>query len=434
MIKSIIISWMVMILSLSTAYGQEVLPLHDAISIAIQNNYNVRISQNQTVINKANNTLGNAGFLPVLALNFGQNFNINNTRQEFFSGDVREGSGVNTNNLNANLLMSWTLFDGMRMFVNRDQLSEIESIGKLNMSLQIENTITQVMSIYYSLEQQKRMIQTIKQAIDISKERLALASLQKEVGTGSAMPILQAEVDINADSAMLTRQELILKNTKVELNQILGRNPETSFETLESEALPLLEYSDVVQKAEDRSLLLKLADNNLKLSELNIKQWETNKYPTVDLNVGYNYTRFTAEIGVLKFNQNRGLSFGLTGRWNIFDGYNNKREIQVAKLGLETNQLIKEQTELSLKTDILTLYNSYITALDMVDMEDKNIRIAQQTLDITSDKMRIGTINSLELRQAQLNLVDTQFRKITAAFEAKMAALELMRLSGQLIN
>ncbi|MFZ1750408.1 MAG: TolC family protein, partial [Saprospiraceae bacterium] len=95
---------------------------------------------------------------------------------------------------------------------------------------------------------------------------------------------------------------------------------------------------------------------------------------------------------------------------------------------------IKEQTELSLKTDILTLYNSYITALDMVDMEDKNIRIAQQTLDITSDKMRIGTINSLELRQAQLNLVDAQFRKITSAFEAKMAALELMRLSGQLIN
>ena len=141
-----------------------------------------------------------------------------------------------------------------------------------------------------------------------------------------------------------------------------------------------------------------------------------------------------AEIGILKFNQNAGLSYGLTGRWNIFNGWNNKREIQVAKLGIETGKLTKEQTALSLKTDLFTVYNNYLTARELTKIEEGNISIAEQNLDITTEKMRLGTIDALELRQAQLNLVDVEFRKITSAFEARMAHLELMRLSGQLLK
>ncbi|MBL0023500.1 MAG: TolC family protein [Saprospiraceae bacterium] len=177
-----------------------------------------------------------------------------------------------------------------------------------------------------------------------------------------------------------------------------------------------------------------MADKNIKLSELTIKQWESNKYPTLDVNMGYNFSRLNAEIGVLKFNQNTGLSYGLTGRWNIFNGYNNKREIQVAKLSLESEKLAKEQTSLALNTDLYTYYTNYLTSEELSKIEDKNIGIAQQNLDITTQKMRIGTINALELRQAQLNLIDAEFRKITAEFDAKMSKLELKRLAGELLK
>jgi len=166
---------------------------------------------------------------------------------------------------------------------------------------------------------------------------------------------------------------------------------------------------------------------------LSIKQWEANRYPTIDVNAGYNFSRLNAEIGILKFNQNSGVSFGLTGRWNIFNGFNNKREIQVAKLNVESLKLTKEQVILALKSDLLAVFNTYTNANMMIIQEDKNINLAQQSLDITSERMRAGTINSLELRQAQLNLIDARFRKITAMFDSKMAALELMRLSGALI-
>ncbi len=435
MVRVSILFFTFFFLSLSGAAGQEKLSLDEAVRIALQNNFNVKIAMNDAVINKTNNTIGNAGLLPEVALNFGNSYNINNTRQEFFSGDTREGNGVNTSNINANIQLAWTVFDGMRMFVNRDRLKEIENLGELNIRLQMENTVSQVMSVYYNIEQHQRRIETIQKAIEISKERYELASLKKNVGSGSGIPVLQAKVDINADSSALIRQQLILKTTKIQLNEILGRSPEIIFDisTLTDNQKDV-DFQELSEMTAQRNLMLQMADKNIRLSELNVKLWEGNKYPTIDVNLGYNFSRLKAEIGILKFNQNAGLSYGLTGRWNIFNGWNNKREIQVAKLGIETGKLIKEQTALSLKTDLFTLYNNYLTARELTKIEEENIRIAEQNLGITTEKMRLGTIDALELRQAQLNLVDVEFRKITSAFEARMAHLELMRLSGQLLK
>lgn len=435
MVRVSILFFTFFFLSLSGAAGQEKLSLDEAVRIALQNNFNVKIAMNDAVINKTNNTIGNAGLLPEVALNFGNSYNINNTRQEFFSGDTREGNGVNTSNINANIQLAWTVFDGMRMFVNRDRLKEIENLGELNIRLQMENTVSQVMSVYYNIEQHQRRIETIQKAIEISKERYELASLKKNVGSGSGIPVLQAKVDINADSSALIRQQLILKTTKIQLNEILGRSPEIIFDisTLTDNQKDV-DFQELSEMTAQRNLMLQMADKNIRLSELNVKLWEGNKYPTIDVNLGYNFSRLKAEIGILKFNQNAGLSYGLTGRWNIFNGWNNKREIQVAKLGIETGKLTKEQTALSLKTDLFTLYNNYLTARELTKIEEENIRIAEQNLDITTEKMRLGTIDALELRQAQLNLVDVEFRKISSAFEARMAHLELMRLSGQLLK
>lgn len=415
--------------------SQSTLTLQEAIAIGLSNNYNIIIARNNVEIAKANNTLGNAGFLPDVNLNLGQNFNVNNTKQEFFSGDTREGNGVNSSSTNANLLATWTLFDGMAMFVNKDRLEELQALGTLNVELQMENTISNIMMLFYNIEQQLQRINTIEKAIEISKERKELAVLKKNIGTGSDIDILQAEVDINADSTSLVRQYQLIQLNKIQLNEWMGRDPQMTFDIVpEDRVLTDFEYQDILQKATNRNKSLQVADKNIAISALNIKSFEANRYPTVDLNLGYSFTRSQTEIGLLKFNQNSGVAFGLTGRWNIFSGGNNKRQIQVAKLGMETNKLTKQQTQLGIETDIFTAYTAHLQAIELSKMEDKNILVAQRNLDITTNKMKIGTINALELRQAQLNLIDAEFRKIEAAFDANLAEIELMRLSGDLVK
>ncbi len=414
--------------------GQNTLTLDEALKIGLENNYAIKLARNATLINTTNNTLGNAGILPVVALNFGQTFNINNTRQEFFSGDIRSGNNVNTNIGNANIVGTWTAFNGLQMFINKDRLEEIQNLGMLQLQFQIENTTSQIMLQYFNVEQQEKRIDIIKKAINISKERIQLAKIKEDLGSGSGLAVIQAEVDINADSSSLMQQQLILKNMKVSLNDLLARSPDIDFVTETSPIFVPLGYNELMSNALQRNKLLDIADKNIQIANLEIKQRVANIYPTIDINAGYNINRLNAEIGILKFNQNTGVSFGLTGRWNIFNGFNNKRDIQIAKLNVESQKINKESTINTLKADISLAYNIYTYATEMESIEQKNITLAKRNLDITAEKLKSGAITPIELRQAQQNLIDVEFRKLAANFNAKIAMLELQRLSGALIQ
>ncbi len=416
---------------ISTA--QEVLTLQDAIAIALKNNYNIRMANNQTNIAYVNNTLGNAGFLPNLNLGVGQNFNVNNTELKFFSGETREGTNQ-IDNLNANLILGWTLFDGMQMFINRDRLTEMELMGKSNARLQIEKTLFQVFTIYYNIEQQLKRIQSIQEAIQLSKERVELATIRINLGAATELDILTAEVDINADSALIIQEQLVVKNLKVALNEVMGIDAESEYDVMEAPILPPIDMQLAKEKALINNTEMILADHNLKLGEFNLKQWKSNVYPQIDLNAAYNFNRQNAQIGILQFNRTSGLALGLTATWNIFNGFNNKREIQVARLNIENQLLAKEQIKNALSAEILTSINEYQTAMKISAQEDKNLVVAERNLSITKERLNAGALTNIELRQAQLNLINVQFRKITADFNAKMADLNLRRLSGDVIE
>ena len=433
MFKAFSLVWCIIMLQCILP-GQNVLTLEEALKIGLENNYAIKLARNATLINTTNNTLGNAGILPVVALNFGQTFNINNTRQEFFSGDKRSGNNVNTNIGNANIVGTWTAFNGLQMFINKDRLEEIQNLGMLQLQFQIENTTSQIMLQYFNVEQQEKRIDIIKKAINISKERIQLAKIKEDLGSGSGLAVIQAEVDINADSSSLMQQQLILKNMKVSLNDLLARSPDIDFVTETSPTFVPLGYNELMSNALQRNKLLDIADKNIQIANLEIKQRVANMYPTIDINAGYNFNRLNAEIGILKFSQNTGVSFGLTGRWNIFNGFNNKREIQIAKLNAEFQKINKESTINTLKADISVAYNIYTNATEMESIEQKNITLANRNLDITAEKLKSGAITPIELRQAQQNLIDVEFRKLAANFNAKIAMLELQRLSGALIQ
>ncbi|MBK6785538.1 MAG: TolC family protein [Saprospiraceae bacterium] len=105
-------------------YSQEVLSLNDAVSFGLKNRFDILLTRNQQKILDVNNNYGNAGFYPVISAQGGQNYTVNSTRQEFFSGDIREGTGVNSNALSASVALDWRIFDGKNMFIQKDRLEK----------------------------------------------------------------------------------------------------------------------------------------------------------------------------------------------------------------------------------------------------------------------------------------------------------------------
>ncbi len=415
--------------------AQDTLTVQQAIALALQNNYSIIIASNEALIAEKNNTLGNAGFLPNVSANFSQTNNVNNTKQQFFSGDTREGKGVNSNSLNANIQMNWTVFDGMSMFVNRQKLGEFEAIGELNSRIQIEKTVSQVIVAYYDIVQRQKQIAAIRNAIEISAERKKISEERLSIGSGSGLELLQAQVDINADSSALLRQEYALANSKIVLNELLARIPETSF--LVSGKIELqqgLVYDELLQKVTAQNPEIAIAKRNATIAALNQKQTRSNYLPGVSLNSGYTFSRSTSEIGILQYSQNSGINYGLTARWTIFNGLENKRLTQVAKINSSNLENQRLQTELRIKSDLYQIYTAYLSYSNLQRIEKENLGVANQNLFIATEKMRIGTISAIELREAQRNLVDAEFRLVMTEYEAKLAETELLRLSGQLVK
>ena len=415
--------------------AQELLGLPKAIEIALQNNYSIKIARNEALIAQKNNNLGNAGFLPDVGANFSQLENINDTRQQFFNGEVRAGDNVRTSNVNANVQLNWTLFDGFNMFATRDILEEFEQIGELNAKIRMDETVSQVIATYYAIVQKQKQIAAIKNAIEISSERKRIAEEKLAIGAGSGLAVLQASVDINTDSSALLRQELDYINTKAIFNELLSRDPQTPFSVSEiivmEKVLNFEELSGSIMKQNPELLI---AQRNTSIADLTLKQTRSTIFPAVTVNSGYNYTSFQSQLGLLQSNLNRGVNYGLTASWNLFSGFTNRTRRQVAQIEIVNRENIQDQIQLRLKNELFQLYSSYITLRSLIAIEKSNLRVAQENLNVSTEKMKLGTITAIELREAQRNLIDAEFRLIMAEYEAKLAETELLRLTGQLIK
>ena len=415
--------------------AQDTLMIREAIETALKNNYTIIIAHNDALIAKKNNTPGNAGFLPDVSANFVQTNNINDTKQQFFSGEIREGSNVKANSLNANIQMNWTVFDGLSMFTNQERLKEFELIGELNARIQIENTVSQVITTYYNIVQQQRRIEALKNVIEISSERKRIAEEKLRIGSGSGLESLQATVDLNTDSSALLRQEYNTIIFKSALNELLSRAPETSFSV--SDKIPMeenLKYEELSQKVAEQNPEVLLARRNTNIAALNLKQTRSSYLPSISLNSGYNFSNSESELGLLRVSQNKGINYGLTASWTLFNGFNNRRIRQVTQIELYNQETVQQQAELGIKSDFYRIYTYYITSISLLKIENRNLQVAEQNLLVATERMRLGTINALELREAQRNLIDAEFRLITAEYEAKLAETELLRLSGQLMK
>lgn len=171
-----------------------------------------------------------------------------------------------------------------------------------------------------------------------------------------------------------------------------------------------------------------------RISELNVKAAQSDRYPRINLQSGYNFILQKSQTGFAQFNRSYGPYFGLTASYNLFNGLNTSREIRNARIMLNSSEITVQQTSLDVRASILKLYNTYKASLELVKLENKNIEAAQQNVDMAFAKYKLGTITDIELREMQKKLLDARYTLLQSQFDAKKAEIELMQVSGDLIG
>ncbi|MDO6390147.1 TolC family protein [Pontibacter sp. BT731] len=418
--------------------AQEQLSLQDAIRIGLQNNYDIQIAGRQEAIAENNVTRGNAGFLPNVDARGGRTFSENNSRQQFQTGPDRTRNGASSNNLNGSINLNWTIFDGMGMFINYERLKALEKSGALFTRETVQNTLANIFDNYFEVVRQSKKMQAIEDAIAISQARVDIAQAQYEVGVSAKVEILRAQVDFNTDRSELLVQQEALQNAKINLNQLLSRDPNIDFVAVDSIVVdPSLNYGNADAGMLANNPLLGRLKLNQEIASLDIKSVRASRFPVIGVVSAYNFNRSENEplneFSPL-FNQNRGYNYGLSVSLPLFRGFNTNRLAQNARINLESANLEYQRQQNLLDAALARAYSQYTNRLQLLQLEETNLTLAQENAAIALERYRLGLLTAIELREAQRNQLVAENRLIDIQFQAKAAETELKRISSTLLQ
>ncbi|MGN6165829.1 MAG: TolC family protein [Flavisolibacter sp.] len=419
--------------------AQRPLTLDEAIATSLAHNYDIQLSRNDSSLAALDYAFSNYAFYPRLNASGGINFNNNNQKQVLADGSKRESNGIKSNTSNASLNLNWTLFDGLKMFITRRRLGELVDLGELEIKNQVVNSVADVMRTYYDISRQQQQLKAVEEQMQLSSERLKLAQYKFDVGTGTKSDVLQAQVDYNAQKSQQLTDITAIVKLKEQLNNLLGVTVTNNFTVLDT--IPLntdLTLDSIQGVLATTNPQLLLAQKNVDIAELALKERKAERFPTVTFNSAYNFSRTNNNTVINQFqplfNQNHGFNYGLTASIPIFNGYITRRNIRAAQLDIEYQQLLYKKNLATINTSVTTAYRDYALYQQTLALEEDNIKLVRENLFIAQERYRLGVTTFLEMRTAEQSLADATNRLIEARYNTKVAEIELLRLRGDLVK
>jgi outer membrane protein TolC len=424
-----------LLLSCGNFYAQQKLTLKEAINIALENNYDIRIARTDAEISGNNYTVGNAGFLPNLNVSAAQTKTVSNTKQEYSNGSVVDKTSSGSTNTNASATLSWTIFDGLKMFISLSRLKELKEIGEVKLRAQVESSVAEIIKNYYDVVRQKHNYNVTLEGVAISEERLRITEEKFSVGSASKLEVLSAKVDLNTDRSNLLNQEVVLNGLKVALNTLLGRKVSLEFDVEdEVEILTGLNFNILLEDAFKRNVDVIQSEKNKNVSNYDAGIFRADYLPRITLSSGYNYQNSLSDAGFFKSNKTYGYNYGVNLAWNLFNGFATSLQYQNALINVDKSEIKLQQMKSAVESNLIIAFKNYEKNNEILSLEKENVSVAKENLDLAMEQIRLGSISPIEFRDVQKNYITAQSRLSVAQFNAKMSERDLLKQSGGLIK
>jgi len=407
--------------------------LKAAIDIAIQQNLDIKIANADLEIAKNNNNWGNAGALPTVNANVSNTEAISNIDQKLANGSSIQRNNVSNSSINSNLSISWRIYNGKRIIATKERFGVIEKMGSIALDQQIGQIIFDVTNIYHNIIRLNKQITATKAIIALSEERYKIAETRFNVGSGAKTDMLQAEIDLNTQKVNLENINIQLQNTIASMNTILKRKVEEDFIATEDEFnVPKIDFGNLVSVLEKQNYQLLMAQQERQNILNDRKIINAQRLPILSLNSNTVLNKQRSTAGFFLTNQTFGPNIGLGLAIPIFNGNINRTQLKSNSIQEKRQTLQIEQLRLSLQRDLLIAYQEYENALKIIGIEESNVKLAEENNYISTERFKKLVSNSIELRQAQLSLIEAENRYINAQFRAQVAVTTLQFLTGEI--
>ena len=420
-------------------FSQDSLSLSKAIEIGLEKNYDIRLTLKNVEINKIFNNWGEAGRLPQVSINAGQNNSISDQRNNpisfapylFLSNDVSGG-----------LAMNWTIFNGFAVKANKIKLEQLELQSENTATLAIENTIHGIILAYYQAKMQKEQLTLLNNVMTLSKEKFKQQQVKNDLGIGVKFDLLQFEGNLYTDSSNKILQNLAQRNAVRNLNLIMGEEVDKEW-VLTSEIKPDLNIKDLSTLKKEmlsNNTNIKNQYINIALTQQDISLAKSQFFPVVSFNSGLN-----SSVGVLNTNdvnspissaQSKNLNYygNFTLNFKLYDGGKVRRGIKALELQNEVDQLRTSQMTDQLNFELTNVYELYLTRLQIFELTKKAFFVSKDNMDIAKLKEESGLINSFNFRDIQMAYLSAGVALYQASYDLLESNATLLKMTGKIIQ
>tara|TARA_Y100000589_G_scaffold315818_1_gene339768 strand:+ start:1377 stop:2690 length:1314 start_codon:yes stop_codon:yes gene_type:complete len=419
--------------------SQDSLSLKRAIEIGLQKNYDIQLTQKSVAINQIMNSWGEAGSLPQVNINLGQNNSISDQRNNPISFAPYL---FQSNDVSGNIALNWTIFNGFGIQANKNKLEQLQIQSENTATLAIENTIHGIILSYYQAKMQKEQLNLIFNLIQLSKEKYDQQVLKSNLGVGVKFELLQYENNLLADSSSFYLQELAYRNSIRNLNLLMGSDIEKEW-ILSSEIKPELndkDFNTLKSEMLANNTNIKNQFLNISLNQQDISIAKSSFYPNINLNAGTN-----TSTGKLKTNDanapfpgasSRNLNYyaNFTLNFRLFDGGKVRRAIKALEIQNEVNQTQLEQMQQQLILELSNTFALYQTRKKIFELNKKAFIASKENLEIARFKEKTGLINSFNFRDIEMNYLSSGVNLYQSSFDLLESNATLLKLTGKIIQ
>ena len=443
-----------------TTAQYQLLTKEEAVKLTLENNLGIEIAENNVRVAENNKSLLNSGFLPTITGSAGADYQRDDSTFEFpgqFLNDPDTGDPLldesgnpiprpdasldkaEAQRYNAQITADYVLFDGLGRLYDLKRLKEEYNLSTLQARETIETTILQLFTIYFEAARLSENITVLEETYANTNDRLERTTYSFEYGQINKLDVLNAEVDLVTDSINLMNERQLLENTTRDLNIVLNKDLENRFVVDTTIAfIDNIRLEEFLATGEQNNVVMLQAKSNMTINDYALKSAKSVFLPTLGLTGSYGWNLNQNAPGPffpgVTVNNTRNFALGARLTWNLFDGGSGITQVKNARILLESQDAQQDQIALEVKRDIANARGDYQNRLQVFELQEQNVITASDNYNRSNERYRLGQITSVELRQAQINLLNAKTNRNLAKYNAKLAELQLLQLTGQLLN
>lgn len=326
---------------------------------------------------------------------------------------------------------SQLIFDG-RYFYGLKASRAFVNYARLQRNNDEAGIKRQVAEAYYATLTSEESVEVFEKSMENVKKTLAETKAMYEEGFMEELDVDQLSLMESNLSTQLENARMQSENARALLKFMLAMPIDSEIE-LTDELEKLLSEENVealilknpnIEQHRDMLLL----DEGINLQKINLGATKSAYYPTLGAFFQHQQMNMTNEIDFETWFPNT--VWGINLNVPIFTSFSTRSKVQKVKLGIDKLEVQREQLSNSLSLEVMNAKSALITALSSYRHEKKNMELAMKIQDKTLEKFNLGMASSLELTQAENQLLTTQGNYIQSIFNVLNAQSRLSNAIG----